>query len=203
MSKLICKRSLPLSLHPSHHSPLPQLESLFRLLNLNIFSTTVSTLSPVYSITLTTASSQVISHESGSTFISSNGVEYTGFFINCITLQESLFFSRRQRHPDGVIIHENIFGSYARIASELMEDYLQREAEEVEEESSSSLLYLPVALLSLFSASTAPTDLYSHPHEPLMNQQASEQTGSTENKSHFVISAVDHNLIGLIGAIRR
>jgi hypothetical protein len=37
----------------------------------------------------------------------------------------------------------------------------------------------------------------------LMNQQASEQTGSTENKSHFVISAVDHNLIGLIGAIRR
>jgi hypothetical protein len=158
----------------------------------------VSTLSPVYSITLTTAS-QVVSHESGSTFISSNGLEYTGFFISCITLQESLFFSRRQRHPDGVIIHENIFGSYARIASELMEAYLQREAEEVEEESS-SLLYLPGVLLSLFSTSTAPT---SHPHEALVQSQELPGGGSSDNKSHFVISAVDHNLIGLISAIRR
>lgn len=74
-----------------------------------------------------------------------------------------------------------------------MEAYLQREAEEVQEESS-SLLYLPVAFLSLFSTSTVPTD---YPHEPLIPEQ------SGEKKSHFVISAVDHNLIGLINAIRR
>lgn len=152
-------------------------------------------MSPVYSITLTTNSSTVISHESGSTFISPSGYDYTGFFINCITLQESLFFSQRQRHPDGVIIHENIFGSYARIASELMEAYLQREAEEAEEESTSSLTQLPAAFLSLFSSGTAHTN---QTHDLLI-----QQSDQSDGKAHFLLSAIDHNLIGLISAIRR
>jgi hypothetical protein len=153
----------------------------------------VSTLSPVYNISLTSNSSKIISHESGSTFISSIGFESTGFFISCITLQESLFFSRRQRHPDGLVIHENIFGSYARIASELMDAYLVREAEEATEDSS-SLALLPAALFSLFSPSTAPSV---HTHDPLV------QTDQPDQKAHFLIAAVDQNLIGLISAIKR
>lgn len=76
-----------------------------------------------------------------------------------------------------------------------MEAYLQREAEEAEEESSSSLMQIPAAFLSLFSSSTAHTN---QTHESLI-----QQPDQSDGKAHFLISAVDHNLIGLISAIRR
>ena len=167
-------------------------------MNLNVFSTIVSTLSPGYSISLTTGASKTISHESGSTFITSSGFEYTGFFINCITLQESLFYSIRQRMSEGaVVIHENTFGSYSRIASELMESYLQREKEGEDDDSSSIASALPAMFLSLFSGNSTTNGAYQTDGNEGRNSE------SKKNTMQFVVTAIDYNLISLIIAIKR
>ena len=100
-----------------------------------------------------------------------------------------------------VIIHENTFGSYSRIASDLMESYLQRErdGDDDDDDSSSIITILPTMILSLFSANSVSQGVNGNQSE----YHETQNWESKENPMQFIINAIDYDLISLIFAIKR
>mmetsp|Transcript_21518 Transcript_21518/g.31259 ORF Transcript_21518/g.31259 Transcript_21518/m.31259 type:complete len:673 (+) Transcript_21518:37-2055(+) len=157
-----------------------KMERLFRLLNLNVFSANSSSLIPTYSVYVSkgSMSPKLFSHDSSVSALFSGERDMRGFCVSCLVLQESLFLPIRQQTSEANIrLHENSFGSYARIGGDLIS------AEDMNPPSSSSF-----SLLSLFSHSNS-------------NGRSSENISS--NSSIFTLTVSDDNLSMLLNAINR
>ena len=102
------------------------MESLFRLINLNVFSTASAALTPHYDVVVTkgSLSARVLQHDSDMSISSHVRLLNRGFCSSCIALQESLFYPHRRSSTDsGLMMHELSFGSFVRIASDLLSVY--------------------------------------------------------------------------------
>lgn len=102
------------------------MESMFRLVNLNIFSTASPALDPHYEVKVTRGglSARVLLHASDMTLQAQDDEVGRGFCSSCILLQESLFYHHRKSTTESsMLMHELSFGSYVRIASDLLSVY--------------------------------------------------------------------------------
>jgi hypothetical protein len=103
-----------------------QMESLFRLINLNVFSTASPALDPHYEVKVTRGglSARVLLHASDMSLHAEDDEAGRGFCSSCVLLQESLFYHHRKSTTESsMLMHELSFGSYVRIASDLLSVY--------------------------------------------------------------------------------
>lgn len=103
------------------------MESLFQLISLSVFSTASAAVVPHYNVMVTKGhlSARVLLHDNDGAASTSESVEESkGFCSSCITQQESLFYyHRRTTSEASMVMHELSFGSYARIAGDLLSSY--------------------------------------------------------------------------------